>query len=121
MEKFLARLPRSRLEKTRSRESSQPAPSYERIEHLTKDLGKGEISETGPAGDGDSEGNEDEQKSNRSNNQNNGCLLFTRAKGRSTVWLNGKQNSGLVNFVPESRLPFEQISSIHRKPITKGG
>ena len=41
--------------------------------------------------------------------------------GRSTVWVNGKQNSGLVNFVPESRLPFEQISSIHRKPIAKGG
>ena len=26
--------------------------------------------------------------------------------GRFTVWLNGAQNSGLVNFVPESRLPF---------------
>ena len=25
--------------------------------------------------------------------------------GRFTVWTNGKQNSGLVNFVPETRLP----------------
>ena len=26
--------------------------------------------------------------------------------GRFTVWANGKQNSRLVSFVPESRLPF---------------
>ena len=29
--------------------------------------------------------------------------------GRSTVWENGNQNSGLVNFIPQSRLPFAQI------------
>ena len=37
MAKFLARLPRSRLEKPRSREQSQPAHSYEHIA-ITKDL-----------------------------------------------------------------------------------
>ena len=35
--------------------------------------------------------------------------------GRFSVWVNGSQSSGLVNFVPESRLPFLQISSVHRK------
>ena len=40
--------------------------------------GKGDISETGPAGDGDGEGNEDDKKLiGQNNNQNNGCLLFT--------------------------------------------
>ena len=39
--------------------------------------------------------------------------------GRSTVWANGTQNSGLVNFVPESHLPFVQISSIYRKTTAK--
>ena len=34
---------------------------------------------------------------------------------RSMVLANGTQNSGLENFVPESCLPFEQISSIYRK------
>ena len=44
------------------------------------------------------------------------CLPFTCGQtSRSTVWANGTQNSGLVNFVPESRLPFVQISSIYRK------
>ena len=38
MAKFSARLPRSRLEKPRSREPSQPALSYEHIENFTKDL-----------------------------------------------------------------------------------
>ena len=38
---------------------------------------------------------------------------------RSTVWANGTQNSGLVNFVPESRLQFVQISSIYRKTTAK--
>ena len=38
MAKFPARLPRSRLEKLRSREPSQPALSYEHIENFTKDL-----------------------------------------------------------------------------------
>ena len=38
MAKFPARLPRSRLEKPRSREPSQPALSYEHIENFTKDL-----------------------------------------------------------------------------------
>ena len=35
---FSARLPRSRLEKPRSREPSQPALSHEHIENFTKDL-----------------------------------------------------------------------------------
>ena len=40
--------------------------------------------------------------------------------GRFTVWANGRQNSGLVNFVPESRLPFVQISSTpHPKTAAK--
>ena len=38
MAKFPARSPRSRLEKPRSREPSQPALSYEHIENFTKDL-----------------------------------------------------------------------------------
>ena len=42
------------------------------------------------------------------------CVTFLihGQAGRSTVWANGTQNLGLVNFVPESRLPFVQISSI---------
>ena len=31
------------------------------------------------------------------------------------VWVNGSQSSGVVNFVPESPLPFVQISSIYPK------
>ena len=38
MAKFPAPLSRSRLEKPRSREPSQPALSYEHIENFTKDL-----------------------------------------------------------------------------------
>ena len=38
MAEFPARLPRSRLEKPRTRELSQPALSYEHIENFTKDL-----------------------------------------------------------------------------------
>ena len=38
---------------------------------------------------------------------------------RSTVWANGTQNSGLVNFVPESCLLFVQISFIFRKTTAK--
>ena len=38
---------------------------------------------------------------------------------RFTGWANGKQNSGLVNLVPESRLPFVQISSLYRKTAAK--
>ena len=41
--------------------------------------------------------------------------------GRSTVWINGTQNSGLVNFVLESRLPFVKLSSIYRKTTANGG
>ena len=37
MAKFSAPLPRSRLEKPRSREPSQPSLSYEHIENFTKD------------------------------------------------------------------------------------
>ena len=39
--------------------------------------------------------------------------------GRFTVWVNGSQSSGVVNFVPESRLPFVEISSIYRKKAVK--
>ena len=39
--------------------------------------------------------------------------------GRFTVWVNGSQSLGLVNFVQESRLPFVQISSIYRKTAAK--
>ena len=35
------------------------------------------------------------------------------------VWVNGSQSSGLVNFVPESPLPFVQISSMYRKTAAK--
>ena len=38
---------------------------------------------------------------------------------RFTVWVNGSQSSGLVNFVPESRFPFVEISSINRKTAVK--
>ena len=38
---------------------------------------------------------------------------------RFMVWVNGSQSSGLVNFVPESPLPFVQISSIYRKTAAK--
>jgi len=44
---------------------------------------------------------------------------FTGQTGRSTVWINGTQNSGLVNFVSESRLPFVQISPVYQKTSTK--
>ena len=39
--------------------------------------------------------------------------------GRFTIWVNGKQNSALVNFATESRLPFLQISSIYCKTTAK--
>ena len=38
-----------------------------------------------------------------------------RQTGQYTVWANAKQNSGLVNFVQASRLPFVPISSIYQK------
>ena len=38
MAKFPVRLLRSRLEKPRSREPSQPTPSYEHIKNFTKDI-----------------------------------------------------------------------------------
>ena len=34
-------------------------------------------------------------------------------------WVNGTQNSGLVNFFRESRLQFVQISSINRQTLTQ--
>ena len=46
------------------------------------------------------------------------CPLYGQT-GRFTVWANGKQNSGLANFIPESRLPFVQISSIDPKTAAK--
>ena len=36
---------------------------------------------------------------------------------RFTVKADGKQNSTLVNFVPEQRLPFAKISFIYRKRL----
>ena len=42
--------------------------------------------------------------------------LFT---GRFTVSVNGKLNSGVVNFFPESCFPFTQISSICQKTAAK--
>ena len=39
--------------------------------------------------------------------------------GRFMVWVNGSQSSGLANFIPESRLPFEQIGSINWKTAEK--
>ena len=44
---------------------------------------------------------------------------FTRANRWLLVWVNGTQNSGLVNCVPESRLPFVKISSIYQKTTAK--
>ena len=46
-------------------------------------------------------------------------IILPGQTSRSTVWANGTQNLGLVNFVPESRLPFVQISFIFRKTIAK--
>ena len=42
--------------------------------------------------------------------------------GRSTVWVKGKQNSGKVNFDPESRVPFERMEGcpIHTNGIEDG-
>ena len=40
--------------------------------------------------------------------------------GGFMVWVNGSQSSGLVNFVPESPLPFVQISSNYRKKSREG-
>ena len=45
---------------------------------------------------------------------------FHGQTSRFMVWVqNGKQNSGLVNFVQESRLPFTLISYIYRKTAAK--
>ena len=44
---------------------------------------------------------------------------FTWANRWLLVWVNGTQNSGLINFVPESRLPFVKISSIYQKTTAK--
>ena len=38
---------------------------------------------------------------------------------RFMVWVNGSQSSGLVNFIPKSRLPFVQIGSIYQKTAAK--
>ena len=43
------------------------------------------------------------------------CLPFTSR----FVNANDKQNLGLVNFVPESRVSFAQISSIYQKTAAK--
>ena len=41
--------------------------------------------------------------------------LFTIYSGMLKGWVNGQQNSWLVNFVPEPLLSFSQISSIYRE------
>ena len=46
-------------------------------------------------------------------------LITVDENGCFTVWANGKQNSGRVDFSPESRLPFAQISSIYQKTAAK--
>ena len=38
--------------------------------------------------------------------------------GRFTIWVNGSQSSGLVNFVPESRLHWPFIGKRPRRPET---
>ena len=44
---------------------------------------------------------------------------FTWKTGQFTVWVNGKQNSRPVNFIPGSRLPCAQTSSVRsRRPET---
>ena len=47
------------------------------------------------------------------------CLPFHGQTDRFTVWANGKRNSGLVNFIPESRLSFVQIISTTKKRSKK--
>ena len=55
------------------------------------------------------------------NKRKKGCLRFTW-ENRSVYGLGMcEQESRLVNFVPESPLPFAQISSIYRNTNTKGG
>ena len=39
--------------------------------------------------------------------------------GQFTVWANGTQNSGQVNFIPESCFSFAKISSFNRKTAAK--
>ena len=46
-------------------------------------------------------------------------LKKKRDCSQSTVWANGEQNSGKVNFVADSSLPFVQISFIYRKTAAK--
>ena len=46
-------------------------------------------------------------------------LITLGKNGCFTVWANGKQKSGRVDFSPESRLPFAQIISIYQKTPTK--
>ena len=48
--------------------------------------------------------------------------LLSKLHGQTcqfSVWANGKQNSGLINFILESCLPFVQISSVYLKMATK--
>ena len=46
-------------------------------------------------------------------------IYISKSVGRSLVWVNGTQNSGLVSFARGSRLPFVQISSIYQKTTAK--
>ena len=45
--------------------------------------------------------------------------IYTSETVRFKAWLNSKENSGLVKFVPELGLPFVQISSIYWKTVVK--
>ena len=36
--------------------------------------------------------------------------------GWFTVWVNGKQNSGLVNFVPESHFTVKSVPFMEKQP-----
>ena len=46
-------------------------------------------------------------------------LITVDENGCFTIWANGKQKSGRVDFSPESRLPFAQIISIYQKTAAK--
>ena len=57
---------------------------------------------------------------NKKKGPNSGKHVYHLRIGSRCVNANDKQNSGLVNFVLESRVPFAQISSIYRKTAAKG-
>ena len=42
-------------------------------------------------------------------------IYTPRQTSRFMVWVNAVQNSGLINFIPESRLTFVQFDSLSDK------